>query len=111
MTFLTRLFRAALIAVALAFTVLLPAHAQLASKDTAEVEKISRHFSSVPSMMGEFIQFGPSGEQTGGKFFIQRPGKIRFDYADPSPILVKADAKTVGVNNKKLKNLYKKQLL
>ena len=31
-------------------------------------------------MSGEFVQFGPRGEQTGGKFFIQRPGKIRFNY-------------------------------
>ena len=54
-------------------------------------------------MTGEFVQFGPNGEQTGGKFYLQRPGKIRFDYSKPSPILVKADGKTVGIHNRKLK--------
>ncbi len=79
------------------------AEARIGKNDKAAVAKISKHFSSVPSMAGEFIQFGPNGEQTGGKFYLQRPGKIRFDYAKPSPILVKADGKTVGINNKKLK--------
>ena len=48
-----------------------------ASKEET-IKSISDHFVSVPSMSGEFIQFGPNGEQTGGKFFIKRPGKIRF---------------------------------
>ena len=80
-----------------------PADAKVSGADKQAVAKISEHFSGVPSMSGEFIQFGPNGEQTGGKFYLQRPGKIRFDYAKPSPITVKADGKTVGINNKKLK--------
>ena len=79
------------------------AQAKLGSKDAHAVANISKHFSGVPSMMGEFIQFGPNGEQTGGKFYLQRPGKIRFDYNKPSPITVKADGRTVAINNKKLK--------
>jgi len=79
------------------------AQAKVGKKDTKTIQRISKHFSGVPSMMGEFIQFGPNGEQTGGKFYLKRPGKIRFDYTKPSPILVKADGKTVGVHNRKLK--------
>ena len=79
------------------------AQAKIAKKDAKTVSKISKHFSSVPTMMGEFVQFGPNGEQTGGRFFIKRPGKVRFDYTKPSPILVKADGKTVGIHNRKLK--------
>ncbi len=67
------------------------------------VAEINNHFASVPTMSGEFIQFGPTGEQTGGEFYINRPGKIRFDYEDPSPIMVVSNGKTLGVRNKKLK--------
>ena len=77
--------------------------ARLNKKDAKTVANISKHFASVPTMMGEFVQFGPNGEQTGGRFFIKRPGQIRFDYTKPSPILVKADGKTVGIHNRKLK--------
>ncbi|MEL6435575.1 MAG: outer membrane lipoprotein carrier protein LolA [Pseudomonadota bacterium] len=66
-------------------------------------KQIADHFSSVRTMMGEFIQFGPSGEQTGGKFFIERPGRVLFLYEEPSNIRVVADGRSVVVNNKKLK--------
>ena len=42
-------------------------------------------------------------EQTGGKFYIDRPGKIRFNYEDPSPMRVIADGKSVVIGNRKLK--------
>jgi outer membrane lipoprotein-sorting protein len=69
---------------------------------SAAAQKIATHFSSVQTMSGDFVQFGPKGEQTGGKFFIERPGKIRFNYEKPSPIRVVADGKSVVINNKKL---------
>ncbi len=72
-------------------------------RDGKTVRAISKHFSGVPSLKGEFIQFGPRGEQTGGKFYIKRPGRIRFDYDKPSAISVFADGKTIAINNKKLK--------
>jgi len=106
MTFFRRLLPSAIVSCALflgaAFAPSLAA-AKIQGKDRKAVEKISQHFSGVPSMSGEFIQFGPNGEQTGGKFYLKRPGKIRFDYAKPSPITVKADGRTVGINNRRLK--------
>lgn len=66
-------------------------------------QKIADHFSSVKTMMGEFVQFGPRGEQTGGKFYIARPGKLRFNFEDPSPIRVIADGRNVVIGNLKLK--------
>ena len=82
-------------------SVLAPADASAQASGTAQ--KIADHFSSVKTMMGEFVQFGPRGEQTGGKFYIDRPGKIRFNYEDPSPMRVIADGKSVVIGNRKLK--------
>lgn len=67
------------------------------------IAAISNHFKSVPTMTGEFVQFGPNGEQTGGEFLIKRPGKIRFNYENPSPITVISNGRTLAVENKKLK--------
>ena len=66
-------------------------------------QKIADHFSNVQTMAGEFVQFGPNGEQTGGKFYIQRPGKIRFNYEKPSSTTVVSDGKSVVVENVKLR--------
>lgn len=76
--------------------------AQPARAASDAAQKIADHFSSVKSMSGEFVQFGPRGEQTGGKFYIQRPGKIVFNYEKPSAYKVVADGKNVVILNSKL---------
>jgi len=68
-----------------------------------EAKAIADHFSSVKSMSGDFVQSGPRAERTKGKFFLQRPGKIRFNYAGQSGVSVIADGKSLVVYNKKLK--------
>lgn len=77
------------------------AHAQGAQT----AQRIADHFSSVKTMMGEFVQFGPKGEQTGGKFYIERPGKVRFDYEAPATFRVTADGRNVLLQNTKLKTM------
>lgn len=88
-------------------TALLPGLAPKAARAetlaAGTAQKIADHFSSVKTMQGEFVQFGPRGEQTGGKFFIQRPGKLRFNYDEPSPMRVISDGKSVVIGNQKLK--------
>jgi outer membrane lipoprotein-sorting protein len=59
----------------------------------------------VRTMTGEFVQFGPRGEQTGGKFYIQRPGKIRFNYEAPSAFRVISDGQSVVIDNRKLNTM------
>ncbi|WP_137930548.1 outer-membrane lipoprotein carrier protein LolA [Mesorhizobium comanense] len=65
-------------------------------------QKIADHFSSVKSMSGEFVQFAPNNQQTGGKFFLERPGKIRFNYDGSSNFRVISDGRSVVILNKKL---------
>ncbi|ACE93183.1 UNVERIFIED_ORG: outer membrane lipoprotein-sorting protein [Rhizobium esperanzae] len=88
---------------ALASAIPFGALAQAAAPASSTAQAIADHFSGVTTMQGEFVQFGPRGEQTGGKFFIQRPGKLRFNYDDPSPMRVIADGKNVAIGNTKLK--------
>ncbi|MBB5700560.1 outer membrane lipoprotein-sorting protein [Ochrobactrum daejeonense] len=87
-------------ALGMALPVLTPAVAQ-AQGAGAAAQQIADHFSSVRTMTGEFVQFGPKGEQTGGTFYIERPGKIRFNYNN-SPIRVISDGESVVINNRKL---------
>jgi outer membrane lipoprotein-sorting protein len=74
--------------------------AQAAASEAAQ--KIADHFSSIRTMSGDFVQFGPRGEQTGGKFYIARPGKVRFNYEAPSAYRVISDGKSVVIDNRKL---------
>lgn len=76
-------------------------HAQASS--AAVAQRIADHFARVKTMMGEFVQFGPRGEQTGGKFYIERPGKVRFNYEAPASLKVTSDGKTLVLENTRLK--------
>ena len=88
---------------ALSMTVALPIAALAPSAAYAQsaAQRIADHFSSVPSMHGNFVQFDPNGRQSEGKFYIERPGKVRFDYTN-TPLRVIADGSNVAINNKKL---------
>jgi outer membrane lipoprotein-sorting protein len=62
---------------------------------------ISNWFNGFRLMEGEFIQFGPSGEQSEGVFFINRPGKIRFHFRPPARLDVISDGRSVAVKDGK----------
>jgi outer membrane lipoprotein-sorting protein len=66
------------------------------------VDKISAYLSSLQSLSGDFVQIGPDGTRTVGKFYIQKPGRVRFEYEPPSPIDVIADGSSVAVRDRNL---------
>lgn len=60
---------------------------------------INAYFNRFKTMEGDFIQFGPHGEQSEGAFYISRPGKIRFQYRPPVKLDVISDGRNVSVLN------------
>ncbi len=62
---------------------------------------INSYFNSFRILEGQFIQFGPSGEQSEGVFFMTRPGRIRFHYSPPSKLDVVADGSSVAIRDGK----------
>jgi outer membrane lipoprotein-sorting protein len=65
----------------------------------ALVDRVSLYLSTVQTLVGNFV---PDGRKTEGKFFIQKPGKVRFEYDAPSPIDVIADGSFVQVRDRNL---------
>jgi len=74
----------------------------LDDKQRSLVDRVSTYLSSVQTLSGNFIQIGPDGGRTEGTFYIQKPGKVRFEYNPPSPIDVIADGSSVVVRDRKL---------
>lgn len=68
----------------------------------ALADKVSGYLSGMSTLVGNFIQVGPDGGRTEGQFYIQKPGKVRFEYSPPSPIDVIADGNSVVVRDRKL---------
>jgi outer membrane lipoprotein-sorting protein len=65
-------------------------------------DRVSAYLSGVRQLHGKFVQVGPDGSKSEGEFFLQKPGKVRFDYNPPSPIEMIADGQSVVVRDRKL---------
>jgi outer membrane lipoprotein-sorting protein len=96
-----RLDRRALFA-ALAISLFPPAASAITDEERAVLSDITAKLSSIDTMDGEFIQFNPNGDQLQGRFYISRPGRVRFQYDPPTTVSVIADGKSVLVFDKKL---------
>jgi outer membrane lipoprotein-sorting protein len=68
----------------------------------AQAARVSAYLSSLQTLVGNFVQVGPDGSKTQGDFYIQKPGKVRFEYDAPSPIDIIADGSSVAVRDRKL---------
>lgn len=68
----------------------------------ALVDKVSGYLTRVQVMSGNFSQIGPDGRQSKGQFYVQKPGKVRFDYDLPARIDIIADGSSVVVRDRKL---------
>jgi outer membrane lipoprotein-sorting protein len=72
------------------------------AKQRALADRVSAYLSSVRQLHGNFVQVGPDGSKSEGEFYMQKPGKVRFDYNPPSPIELIADGQSVVVRDRKL---------
>ena len=72
------------------------------AKQHALVQKINGYLSNMTTLVGDFVQVGPDGGRTEGTFYIQKPGKVRFEYKPPSRVDVIADGQSVVVRDRKL---------
>jgi|GEM_PF-752651 len=64
-------------------------------------QDLADKFSQIRTMMGDFVQFDPRGHMSVGHFYLQRPGRILFDYTN-SPLRVICDGAKIAVNNQRL---------
>jgi hypothetical protein len=60
--------------------------------DSALLSRIDAYLNSYPRLQAQFIQTAPGGEISEGMLYLERPGKMRWEYAPPSPVLLVAEA-------------------
>lgn len=75
-----------------------------AARDTA-IADVTRAVNAVTRLQGRFSQTDPDGTVVTGQFWLQRPGKLRFEYDAPSPLLMVSDGSTVAVQDRRLNSV------
>jgi len=68
----------------------------------AAVKRANAYFNSTNNMVADFSQIGPDGTRTSGKVYMQKPGRLRFEYDAPATLEIVADGTSVAVRDRKL---------
>lgn len=62
----------------------------ITDSEREEVERLRQYLNDVTTMQARFIQNDGQGNVATGNFWLHRPGRLRFEYDPPVPILVVA---------------------
>ena len=91
---------------ALILMLVAPAQAAgLTAQDMSDLNRISAYLNSITTFQASFVQVGPNGELDQGTIYAKKPGRLRFEYAPPSPYLIVSDGVTIAVANSKLRTV------
>lgn len=82
-----------------------PAAAALSPQDQADVAKANAYLNDVRTLTAKFLQVAPDGSLSEGQLYMRRPGRIRFEYAPPSPLLIVSDSILLTYLDKELKQV------
>lgn len=73
----------------------------VASAQNVVVDELNAYLNSLQSATARFTQYSADGSTSSGTFYLQKPGKMRFEYDPPSPALLVADGSALAVFDKK----------
>lgn len=71
------------------------ADAKSTATQAEDVAAVEAYLSGISSIVANFTQTSADGSAGAGKFYLKRPGKMRWQYAPPTPILLVSDGKVV----------------
>jgi outer membrane lipoprotein-sorting protein len=71
-------------------------------QDQADLARIETYLDSLRSLKARFLQVAPNGAISQGTAWLERPGRMRFQYDPPSPLLLVAGHGLVVFHDKSL---------
>ena len=82
------------------------AYVQPAAVDTSSPEAVLRRVNAslngLSAMQAEFVQTGSNGRRVEGKLYLQKPGRLRFEYKAPAQLEIVADGSSVVIRDRKM---------
>jgi outer membrane lipoprotein-sorting protein len=70
--------------------------------DAAVIARVQAYLNSLGTLKARFLQVAPNGAVTRGTAWLERPGRMRFEYDPPSPLLLVAGHGFVLFSDSKL---------
>lgn len=69
--------------------------ANLDPQQQALVQRVEQYLNSITTMKARFLQSTATGSVSSGTYYVRRPGRLRFEYDPPVPILIVSDGTQV----------------
>jgi len=76
-------------------------YAPAAMAQNAVIEGLNTYLSDLLAISAPFTQENADGTTATGTFYMQKPGKMRFEYDPPSPAMLIADGEALAVYDRK----------
>lgn len=71
----------------------------------ATLARVETYLNSLTTIESKFVQIAPDGSLSSGQFFLKRPGKMRWQYEPPVPVLIIANRGTLTYYDYELKQV------
>jgi outer membrane lipoprotein-sorting protein len=68
-----------------------PPDAAHSAANQADIARVQEFLGAITTMTANFLQISPNGSEATGKLYVKRPGRLRFEYDPPVPILIIAN--------------------
>ncbi len=75
----------------------------LTEQDRADLARIERYLTDIRTLHSRFLQVSSVGVPVEGDLYLNRPGKMRFEYDPPYPAMLMADGLVLLYYDKELK--------
>jgi outer membrane lipoprotein-sorting protein len=75
------------------------------NQDAADIARIEDYLNGIRSLKARFVQTASNGSFAEGRVYIERPGRLRLDYAPPTPLQVYADGTWLIMVDSELKQV------
>ena len=76
---------------------------ELDKKQVELIKKVSNYFNQMTELKGVFVQTSADNKRQRGKFYVQKPGRFRFDYSAPSKLVILSDGQYMSIQDADLK--------
>ncbi len=74
---------------------------EIATAQNAVVDAVNTYLTNLVTATARFTQESADGSVATGTFYLQKPGRMRFEYDPPSPAMIIADGEILAIFDRK----------
>ncbi len=72
-----------------------PEASKSANDPVRTLRRVESYLNTIDSLVADFEQIDPAGDRASGKLFLKPPGRMRWQYDPPTPILMVSNGDTI----------------